>query len=239
MSRLKSIQRGLLLLLVCILIPASLSSYWASALADRSLYVVLDKPLYVLGETVTMTIMVRAEGCKHHAHFLDIYIYNSENILVREIYVEKFQDIPIPSDELPVNVTYVPLKVDVYTVKLFVKHVIGPGGGSTYLEDTVTFRVIPHVVMTQTTTLPTTASLVTITRTVVTTTTTSATVSITTEEREMVKVDWVAILILLTAVAAALSIFAAFEIGKRKGKESRELHRLPFPPKSSAKCLCL
>jgi len=202
-----------------------------SALADRSLYVVLDKPLYVLGETVTMTIQVRDEGCKHHAHFLNIYIYNSENILIHEIYVEKLQGIPIPSDELPINITYVPTKVDVYTVKLFVKHVIGPGGGSTYLEDTVNFRVMPYVVMTQTTTLPTTASLVTITRTVVTTTTTRATVIVTTAEMEQIKADWVTILILLMAVAVALSIFAAFEIGKRRGKEPRDLHRLPFPPK--------
>jgi len=231
MTKRGSARQHLLSLLVSIIL-LQFAVQAVGAVADRSLYVTVDKPLYTLGETVKIKVDINKEGCKEHDHILDIYVYDSQNLLIFQIRCERPDGFGILPTDFPVTVACTPPKTDGYTVKLYVMHMF-PGGGhrQSYLEDTITFRVTPYVATSQTTMLTTTASLVTITRTVVTTTTTSATVSITTEEREMVKVDWVAVLMLLTAVAVAFSIFAAFEIGKRRGKESRELHRLPFPPK--------
>jgi len=149
---------------------------------------------------------------------VDIYIYDSQNFLIFQTVLRRTPEIGLQPEDFPITVTWTPSKTDLYSVKLWVVHEFpGAGHRQAYLEDTTTFRVIPYV----TTTFPATTSLVIITRTVVTTTTTRTTTSITTVETEMIKVDWVMILIVLVAVAISFSIFAAFDIGKRKGRESR------------------
>jgi len=47
--------------------------------------------------------------------------------------------------------------------------------------------------------------------------------------RIIVGLPLLTVLMPLIAVAVALSIFAAFQIGKKRGKESHEPHRLPSP----------
>jgi len=216
-------------------------SHLAYAVADRSLYLTVDKTVLALGETLTITIQIGNENCKGHAHHLDVYIYDSAGVLVhqvdwnRTLFEQAFGLGVFQPWDFPVKTTYKPVKIDTYLIKLWVIHdAAAPGHRQAYLEDTTIFKVVSYVATTQTTTPS--ATLVTVTMTLVMTTTSSATVSITTTEMEMVKVDWTTVLILLTAATVAFSVFVAFEIGKKKGKESRELHSLLSPTRGSAKC---
>ena len=55
------------LLLTLLLIPTTIY-------ADRSLSIMTDKPVYSLGETVTMTISIQNEKCREHNHIIDLYL---------------------------------------------------------------------------------------------------------------------------------------------------------------------
>jgi hypothetical protein len=94
----------------------------AHAIADRSLSVTIDKPQYSLGETVRIAVQIAAQNCRYHDHLLDIYIYDSENFLIATIARGRPGGYGLEPREFPVEVTYTPPKIDVYTVKLYVIH---------------------------------------------------------------------------------------------------------------------
>jgi len=127
--------------------------------ADRSLTVASDKPAYGPGESVTIIIQIRDEKCREHDHYLDIYIYDSANILVHQVYLEYSDGIGLKPTDFPVKVKYFPSKPDVYVVKLWVLHGKGWGHPNWYLEDTTTFRVTTQVMTTYTTASATTVTM--------------------------------------------------------------------------------
>nr|MDO8135239.1 zinc ribbon domain-containing protein [Candidatus Njordarchaeum guaymaensis] len=180
------------------------------AVADRSLYLTVDKPVCSLGETVNITISIGSESCKQHDHRLDIYIYDSRGLLVFQKAFERwdwqgFYVFGLRPEDFPVTMAWKPPKVDSYQVKLWVVHLIAGGAGhqNAYLEDTAILKVVPYVATTQTTTVSTTAQSLTITETAATTLKSTVSTIITTTYTEMVKVEWVTV---LAAVAVALSI---------------------------------
>jgi len=122
------------LLLTLLLIPTTIY-------ADRSLSIMTDKPVYSLGETVTMTISIQNEKCREHNHIIDLYIYDSSNLLVDRI-LGHTQEIGLSPSQFPYQVKYKPPKVESYVVKLYVFHVYYWGARDPYLEDTATFQVV-------------------------------------------------------------------------------------------------
>lgn len=168
------------------LLPVLLLSSPAHAIADRSLYVTIDKPQYSLGETVKITVQIATQNCRYHDHLLDIYIYNSENFLAATIARGTPGGYGLQPRDFPVEVTYVPPKVDLYTVKLYVIHFyiifIPIEEYQAHLEDTATFKVVPYV--------PTTTETLTITKTTTSTVKSTSTTTTTTTNTQMVRIDW-------------------------------------------------
>jgi hypothetical protein len=122
------------LLLTLMFIPITLYG-------DRSLSIVTDRPVYSLGDTVTMTISIQNERCREHSHFIDLDIYDSSNLLVDSILGHTQEDGLSPS-QFPYQVKYKPPKVGSYTAKLYVFHGYYWGARYVPLEDTATFQVV-------------------------------------------------------------------------------------------------
>jgi len=196
-----------------ILILAQFFCQSAYAVDGRSLYLTIDKTICTPGETVTINVYIGKESCKEHGHYVDVYIYDSQNFLVHRVYFEKTSGLAVQPWDFPLNLTYTPTRVDVYTVKLWVVHWSPWGHPQAILEDTVTFSVIPYTTTVVTTPLVTMTTSVTVVTTVHSYTTTT----LTSTEVEMAKIDSATVLILLVV---ALSIIAAFEMGRRRGRRT-------------------
>jgi len=214
------IRRLFLLLSVSLLLCLSVPTY---AVADRSLYLTVDKTVFALGENVTITIQIGKESCKEHAHDLDVYIYDSAGILVHEVdwgrtpFEQAFGLGLFQPWDFPVKTTYRPAKVDAYSIKLWVIHAYGGGHWRAYLEDTATFKVVPYMATAQTTSAPTTTQPLTMTRPAIVTITTTTSATVTRTEIGVIEIDWARILMVMSV---ALLVFAAFEIGRRRGRKS-------------------
>jgi len=183
------------------------------AVADRSLYLTVNKPFYVLGETVMFTVHIGKDSCKQHGHVVDIYVYDSKSL---EDYfrVEKVQGLALQPWDFPINASYTPQKVDVYTAKLWVIHTQTSGHPQAYVEDTVAFTVAAYTI-----TASWTTTVVT-TRTMETVVTAQTTVTVTTTARESVTVqlEIVAIVLIASAVAAVTTALIMIVTGRRKRK---------------------
>lgn len=207
-------RRGMALLLLVVSMVASLFlGSELHAVADRSLYLTVNKPLYVLGETVMFTVHIGKDSCKQHGHIVDIYVYDSKSL---EDYfrVEKVQGLALQSWDFPINASYTPQKVEIYTAKLWVVHVQPLGHPQAYVEDAVTFTVAAHTV-----TASWTTSIVT-TRTVETVVTAKTTVTVTTTAREPVTVqsETAAIVLIASAVGAVTAVLIMAVAGRRRRK---------------------
>ena len=219
MKRGKNTRLTLLCVLVSTVVLLNITGNRVSSVADRSLSLSVDKPVYSLGEIVTITVDIQAEKCRDHGHFLDIYIYNSMGFLIHRVYLEAAPEIAIMPWNFPVKISFTPREVDVYTVKLWVEH--STMSRHWFLEDTITFRVVPYVTSTTQVTLTPTTSSIVVTITIVTTTTTRAIVTVTTAEMQLVEFDWTTVSMLLILVAVALLVFGAYELGKRRASLGR------------------
>jgi len=204
--------RGIALLpLVASVFASPLFGIGVQAVADRSLYLTVNKPLYVFGETVTFTVHIGKDSCKQHGHIVDIYVYNSKSL---EDYfrVEKVRGLALQSWDFPINASYTPQKVDVYTVKLWVIHSEAWGHPQAYVEDTVTFAVVAYTVPASQTTIIMT------TRTVETTVMAHVTVTLTLTKRESasVQLETAAIFLIACAVGAVMLALMVVVTGRRK-----------------------
>jgi len=192
-----------------------------NSVADRSLYLTFDRPLYALGETVRITTQISAEACSKHDHLFDLYIYDSQNLLVTQISGERYlglggERIVLRPEDFPVTRTFAPPKADVYAVKLWVTHSpLASGHRQAYLEDTATLRIVPYIVTTQTTTTP--RQLTTTTTTVLTAKSTTRT-TITTTETETVGIDLTNPLVMASLVVAIAGVIGLSLILLRRKK---------------------
>ena len=185
--------------------------------ADRSLSVSSDKPTYGPGETVTIIVQLGNEKCREHDHYLDIYIYDSANILVHQVYLEYSDGIGLRPPDFPVKEKYSPLKSDVYTVKLWVLHGKGWGHPNWYLEDTTTFLISTQPLTTHTTVSVTTVSTPSVvsSTTVPATPTTRTSVTSTPTESGGIWLDSITPIVAAIAAIIALALIV-IEIGKRR-----------------------
>ena len=200
-----------LLLLVASVFASSLFGLNVQAVADRSLYLTVNKPLYVFGETVTFTVHIGKDSCKQHGHIVDIYVYNSKSL---EDYfrVEKVRGLALQSWDFPINASYTPQKVDVYAVKLWVIHSEAWGHPQAYVEDTVNFAVVAYTVTaSQTTMIMTTQTVETTVMARI-----SVTLTVTKRESASVQLDVVAIPLIACAVGAVMLVLMVVVIGRRK-----------------------
>ena len=197
-----------------ILILAQFACQTVQAVDGRSLYLTIDKTICTSGETVTIRVYIGKESCKEHGHYVDVYVYDSKNFLVHRVYFEKASGLAVQPGDFPLNVTYTPTRVDVYTVKLWVIHWSPWGHPVAILEDTLTFSVVPY-----TTAVVTTTPLATMTTsvTVITTVHSYTTTTLTSTEMETAKIDSATVSILLVI---AVLIIAAFEMGRRRGRRT-------------------
>jgi len=190
--------------------------------ADRSLTVASDKSTYSLGETVTIIVQLGNEKCREHDHYLDIYIYDSTNILVHQVYLEYSDGIGLKPTDFPVKVKYSPLKPDVYIVKLWVLHGKGWGHPNWYLEDTTTYRVTTQVLTTYTSTSTVTATTVSTSRVVSSTTASAApktTIPVTSTPAQSGGIWLDSIMPIIAAVAAIIALaLTVVEVGKRRDR---------------------
>jgi len=192
-----------------------------NSVADRSLYLTFDRPLYALGETVRITTQISAEACSKHDHLFELYIYDSQNLLISLITGERTiglggERIVLRPEDFPVTRAFTPPKADIYTVKLWVIHSpLGWGHRQAYLEDTATLRVVPYLVTTQTTTTP--GQLTTTITTVLTARSTTGT-TITTTETETVGIDLTSPLVMTCILASVAVVFGLSLVLLRRRK---------------------
>jgi hypothetical protein len=197
-------RRSRFLLHLIPLLSVPLLSSPAHAIADRSLYLTIDKPQYSLGETVKITVQIATENCRYHDHLLDIYIYDSENFLTATIARGTPGGFGLQPRDFPVEVSYTPPKIDVYTVKLYVIHFylifIPIEEYQAHLEDTATFKVVPYQA--------TTTQTFTVAKTTTTTVKSTSTTTVTTTNTQMVRIDWTNPL-LMAAIPALVGLLVA------------------------------
>lgn len=206
------------------------------SVADRSLYLSFDKPLYASGETVKITVQIAAESCKQHDHLFELYVYDSRNLLLSQIAGERPGGLVLRPEDFPFTLGYTPPKADVYTVKLWVTHSpLSWGHRTPYLEDTAALTVVPYLTTTQTTTTQATTSQTTTVQLTTTASmpTTKPTVSTrtTATETEAARIDLTspfAMMSMLLVIAAVIAVgLVAFRRRKNRGQ-------LPSRAKTSA-----
>ncbi|MFH0848031.1 MAG: hypothetical protein V1857_00830 [archaeon] len=173
----------------------------------RELSLSINKQSFNLGESVVFRIS--ADLPSPAGYYIDLYVYDSVNHLEGQISV-KDSRIVFPYD-FPITLTYVPLKADVYSAKLWM---FQPAlSRQAYLEDTIIFTVLPYVATTQTaTTATSTMTSVTATKTMETTVTITTRTTITTTDIEITRIGWTNLNIM---IIIALLILVAFMIGRR------------------------
>lgn len=170
------------------------------------LYLLIDKRSFALGESVVFKIS--ADSPSPVGYYVDLYVYDSINHLESQISL-KGSTLVFPYD-FPATITYTPLKADIYTVKLWM---FQPAlSRQAYLEDTITFTVLPYAVTTQTTAAAFTTTSVATTKTMEITVTVTTRTTFTTTDIEITKISWTNLNII---IIVALLILAAFMIGRR------------------------